>query len=233
MASTTEVQRADHKHLLCTENKPEGLLQSMETIKRGNDKIMVAYYALHNENTVLKTAIEDLTQQIMNQTVMPSPPSPTTDITTSSTMEEMTLQILDVQRDIQDMLDAVGNPTGKRKCAHSNTYTPDDEQLTSPTARRPTAQKQCDVSPVHSLMHSCHVTTAAQEVLDAFALSSSQNPPAKTLTDVTDPTRTITTEPDITIPEADTATPTSTPEWRIVMDKATRRRDKATAAGKN
>jgi hypothetical protein len=60
MASTTEAQPADHKCLLSTKSKLEGLLHSTETIKRGNDKIMTAYHALHDENTMLKTAIEDL-----------------------------------------------------------------------------------------------------------------------------------------------------------------------------
>jgi hypothetical protein len=61
MAGTTKVQRADHKRVLSAENKLEGLLQSTETIKYGNDKIMMAYYVLRDENTALKTAVMDLT----------------------------------------------------------------------------------------------------------------------------------------------------------------------------
>jgi hypothetical protein len=107
MASTTKAQHANHKRLLSTENKLEGLLQLTETIKHGNNKIIIAYNMLHDENTMLKTVVKDLTQQIMNQTLMPTPLSLTTNAMTSSTMEEISLQILDIEYDIQDMLDMV------------------------------------------------------------------------------------------------------------------------------
>jgi hypothetical protein len=139
MAGTTEAQCTNHKRLLSTENKLEGLLQSMETINHGNDKIMTAYHELRDENTALKAAVQDLTRQIMNQSAMPTPPLPTTDAITSSTMVEMSLQISDIQCNIQDVRDAVRNPAGNRKCSPSNTYTPNDAQPTSPTADRPTA----------------------------------------------------------------------------------------------
>jgi hypothetical protein len=61
MAGTTEGQCTNHKCLLSTKNKLEGLLQSMEIIKYGNNKIMIVYYVLHDKNTMLKTVVEDLT----------------------------------------------------------------------------------------------------------------------------------------------------------------------------
>jgi hypothetical protein len=35
--------------------------------------------------------------------------------TSPSAMEEMTMQLADIQHDIQDVLEAIGNPPGKRK----------------------------------------------------------------------------------------------------------------------
>jgi hypothetical protein len=166
MAGTTEAQCADHKRLRSAENKMEGLLQSTKTIKRGNDKIMMAYHMLRDENTALKTAVEDLMRQIMNQTLTPAPPSPTTDTMTSSAVKEMSLQISDIQCDIHDVLDVVRNPTGKRKRTPSNS--PDETKAKSPTTPRKTPQRRRDTSPTHALMHSRHAATAAQDALDAL-----------------------------------------------------------------
>jgi hypothetical protein len=55
---------------------------------------------------------------------------------TSSAMETTSLQLYGVQQDLQDVLDLVRNPTGKRKHAPSNNY--DDAEPTSPTTPRPT-----------------------------------------------------------------------------------------------
>jgi hypothetical protein len=146
---------------------------------------------------------------------------------TSSAMEEMSLQISDIQHDIQDVLDTVQNHAGKRKHAPSNTDTPDDVQPTSPTACQPTTGKQQYISLVHSLMHSRHATTAAQEILDVLTLSSSPRAPTQMLTDATNPTPMTTAKPDTSLPAAATAALVSTQESRIVTGKVRQRKAKA------
>jgi hypothetical protein len=143
----------------------------------------------------------------------------------------MSLQILDVQRDIQDVLDAVRNPAGKRKRASSDTLHPVDAPPTSPTTRRPTTQKPRDASPVHSLMHSRHATTAAQEVLDALALRSSPSPVTQTQTEATNPSPTTTAEPNTPPTDVSTAAPDATTEWKIVKGKRAKRKSKGTGSG--
>jgi hypothetical protein len=61
---------------------------------------------------------------------------------------------------------------------------------------------------------------AAQEVLDALALSSSPSLPTRMPTDATNPTPMTTAEPDMSPTDAATAAPESTQEWRITTGKA-------------
>jgi hypothetical protein len=77
------------------------------------------------------------------------PPSPAT-AASSTMMEEMTMQLLVIQHDIQDVLEAVRNPPGKRKWHTSN----QDAEPTMLTNWQLATNKQCDASPEHSLMHS-------------------------------------------------------------------------------
>jgi hypothetical protein len=51
----------------------------------------------------------------------------------STTIEEMTMQLSIIQHDIQDVLDAVRKPPAKRKRSSSN----QDAEPTMPTNRRP------------------------------------------------------------------------------------------------
>jgi hypothetical protein len=79
-------------------------------------------------------------------------------------------------------------------------------------------------------MHSRHVTTAAQEVLDALALGSSPGPITQIPTEATNPTPTTTTEPNMPPTNVGTAAPESTKEWRIVKGKGARRKAKGTGS---
>jgi hypothetical protein len=169
-------------------------------------------HAEHLADELIATLeVTNLMQLITGLNTIPPPPlSPTTKATTSSAMEEMSLQILDVQRDIQDMLDVLRNPTGKRKRAPSDTRNPIDALPTTPTMWRPTTRKPRDVSPVHSLMHSYHVTTAAQEVLDALMLGSSPSLIPQILSEATNPTPTTTPESNMPPTNMSTAAPEST-----------------------
>jgi hypothetical protein len=80
-------------------------------------------------------------------------------------MEEMSLQLYGVQQVIEDVLDAVHNPAGKRKRSPNSEY--DNTEPQSPTTRRQLPQKRRDALPTHGLMHSRHAAAAAQDALDA------------------------------------------------------------------
>jgi hypothetical protein len=130
----------------------------------------------------------------------------------------MSLQLFDVQRDIQDVLEAVRHSAGKRKRGPSTNY--DDAEPTSSSARRPTPRRQREASPVHSLMHSRHATTAAQEELDALANKSSPRSLTTVPTAAVQPTPKTSAEPDAPLPDAPAAAPVATEEWRIATGKA-------------
>jgi regulator of replication initiation timing len=73
-----------------------------------------AYRQSTAETAALKATVDTLTKQLDEHIVFPTLPLP--DPTASSTtMEEMTMQLSVVQNDIQDVLEAVRNPPGKRK----------------------------------------------------------------------------------------------------------------------
>jgi hypothetical protein len=96
-----------------------------------NNELIEAYHVSCEQNTHLKAVIEDLMYKITEQTATPTPPS--LDIITNnpSAIQEMSLQLFDVQCNIQNVLDMVCNPIGKTKRATSNNY--DDMELMSPT----------------------------------------------------------------------------------------------------
>jgi hypothetical protein len=135
IAGNTDTPRAPEKRLLVMESKLDDVLQQSDVTKCINNELLEAYRASRKENTLLKAAVEELLRKVMEQTSLPTPPSP--DIANNtSTGEEMSLQLFDVQRDIQDVLEAVRNPAGKRKRAPSTNY--EDAETTSSSARRPT-----------------------------------------------------------------------------------------------
>jgi hypothetical protein len=170
MAGNTDMQCIHETCLLAMGSKLDELLQQSDTTKRVNNKLLEAYRVSCEENTLLKAVIQELMTKITEQASPTTPPSP--DIANNpSSGEEMSLQLFDVQRDIRDVLEAVHNPVGKRKCTPSTNY--DDAEITSSSARQPTPRHPREASPIHSLMHSRHATTAAQEELDALANKSS------------------------------------------------------------
>jgi hypothetical protein len=84
-----------------------------------NTALREAYRASREETAALKAAVDALMKRI-NETIGTTvPPSPDT-VTSSTVMEEMTMQLSVVQHDIQDVLEAVRNPPGKRKRRTSN-----------------------------------------------------------------------------------------------------------------
>jgi hypothetical protein len=113
-------------------NMLEGALQQMDAVLTDNTVLRVAYDASRVETAVLKTAVDTLTRKLDEHTAMLAPPSPEI-MASSTTMEEMTMQLSVIQHDIPDVLEAVRNPPGKRKRRTSN----QDAEPTTPTNRRP------------------------------------------------------------------------------------------------
>jgi hypothetical protein len=100
-------------------NMLEGLLQRTDTVLNDNTELRIAYDASRAETAALKAAVDTLTKTFDEQTATPAPLLP--NLTASSTtMEEMTMQLSVIQHDIQDVLEAVRNPRGKRKRRTSN-----------------------------------------------------------------------------------------------------------------
>jgi hypothetical protein len=89
-------------------------LQQMEPVLNKNTALRAAYDASREEMAALKAAVDPLTQKLDQHIAIPAPPS--LDLTASSTtMEEMMMQLSRIQHDIQDVLDTVRNPPRKRK----------------------------------------------------------------------------------------------------------------------
>jgi hypothetical protein len=106
----------------------DSLLTKMDTVVNENTVLRAAYDASKQESAALKAAVDTLSGKIDEQITIPAPPSP--DLTASSTtMEEMTMQLSVVQHDIQDGLEAFCNPASKRKRRTSN----QDAEPTTPT----------------------------------------------------------------------------------------------------
>jgi hypothetical protein len=91
----------------------------MDAVLNDNTELRAAYDASRVETVALKAAVETLTQKFDEQTATPAPLSPNL-MASSTTMEEMTMQLSIIQHDIQDVLEAVRNPPGKRKRHTSN-----------------------------------------------------------------------------------------------------------------
>jgi hypothetical protein len=103
-----------------------------------------------------------------------------------------------------------------------------------PKNRRPATQRPRDTSPEHSLIHSCHATTATQEVLDALMI---KYPPRQIATATTSVTPTPPpdgpTTQDTPLPDAPTAALVEKAASKTVERKATQRKKKTEEAGKN
>jgi hypothetical protein len=207
-------------------NMLEGLLQRMDTVLNDNTELRAAYDASRVETAALKAAVDTLTQKFDEQTATPAPPSP--DLPASSTtMEEMTMQLSVVHHDIQDVLEAVRNPPGKRKRRTSN----QDAEPTTPTNQRPATNRRRDASPEHSVIHSKHATSAAQDALDALMI---KYPPRRLMTTsteaTTDPLPESSATPDTTLPAAPTTAPAENEGWKTVQGKTTQRKRRSEQA---
>ncbi|KAI5814588.1 hypothetical protein BZA77DRAFT_356374 [Pyronema omphalodes] len=202
-------------------------LAKLNDLHGENAKLCTAYHSTQAETAALKAAVAALTKRIdEQQQVISAPPSPHL-TASSSAMEEMTMQLSVVQHDIQDVLDAVRNPPGKRKGRGSFQNT----EPTSPTNRRPVNHKPRATSPVRSLMHSKHATTTAQDKLDALKLPSPLPLIAIMSTETTpEPHPDSSSAQDTPLPDAPSTAPAETNGWKTVEAKATQKKKKKAKA---
>jgi enamine deaminase RidA (YjgF/YER057c/UK114 family) len=110
------IEMEDHANA-CLEpfyNILEGILQRMNAMLNDNTVLRAAYDSSRAETAALKAAVDTLTWKFDEQIAIPAPPSPDL-MASSTTMEEMTMQLSIIQHDIQDVLEAVRNPPSKRK----------------------------------------------------------------------------------------------------------------------
>jgi hypothetical protein len=124
-----------HLHLKDLNSKMDSLLQKMDAAWMGNTALREAYRTSREETVALKAAVDSLTKKLDENITTTTPPSPDT-ATSSTSMEEMTMQLSLVQHDIQDVLAAVCNTTGKRKRRASG----QQNQPKMPTNRRSATQ---------------------------------------------------------------------------------------------
>jgi hypothetical protein len=97
----------------------DSLLTKMDTVVNENTVLRAAYDASKQESAALKAAVDTLPRKIDEPIATLAPLS--LDLMASSTMmEDMTMQLSVLQHDIQDVLQAVRNPPGKRKRCTSN-----------------------------------------------------------------------------------------------------------------
>jgi outer membrane protein TolC len=116
-------------------SKMDSLLQKVNAAWTKNTALREAYRTSREETAALKAAVDTLTKKLDENIATMVPPSLET-VTSSTAMEEMTMQLSNVQHDIQDVLDAIRNPPGKRKQCTSN----QDNEPIMPMNRRPATQ---------------------------------------------------------------------------------------------
>jgi Mg2+ and Co2+ transporter CorA len=111
-------------------SKMDNLLQKMDAAWTENTVLREAYHASREETAALKAAVDTLMKKLDDSITTSTPPSLGT-VTSSTVIEEMTMQLSHVQTDIQDILDTIRNPPGKRKRYTSG----QDNELTMPMNR--------------------------------------------------------------------------------------------------
>jgi uncharacterized phage infection (PIP) family protein YhgE len=136
-------------------DKLDNLTKKVDKMTLEEVALCKAYRQSTAETAALKATVDTLTKQLDAHIVVAALPLPDP-VTSPSAMEEMMMQLSQVQHDIQDVLEAVRNPPGKRKRWGSNQNTGPTMPTNQPSA---TNQKR-DASTEHSLMHSQHATSA-------------------------------------------------------------------------
>jgi regulator of replication initiation timing len=124
------LQTNQHRLFDDVNSKMDNLLQKMDAAWIENSALREAYHASREETAALKAAVVTLMKKLDENTVISTPPSLET-MASSTTIEEMMMQLSNVQHNLQDVLDTIRNPPGKRKRRASR----QDNELTMPTTR--------------------------------------------------------------------------------------------------
>jgi hypothetical protein len=97
------------------------VLDKLDNLTRKVDKIALEEVALHKaycqstaEIVALKATVDTLMKQLDEHIVFPALPL-ADPVTSPSATEEMMMQLSHIQHNIQDVLEAIHNPPGKRK----------------------------------------------------------------------------------------------------------------------
>jgi hypothetical protein len=210
------------------ENTLKTLLQQTDAYNRTNEALLEAQHASRTETTLLRAEIETLTQKLKDYTGTPPPPSPAIPTSSPSAVEEMSLQLYGVQQGIEDILDVVRNPVGKRKRSPNSEY--DNTKPQSPTTCRQLPQKRRDSSPTHAVIHSRHAATATQDALNVCTRQCTPCPTAEPLTITLSSTPTMNAEPDAPLPDETAAALEAEKAWKTATRKAMRWKTKAAEA---
>jgi regulator of replication initiation timing len=103
-------------------DKLDNLTKKVDKMALEEVALRKAYHQSTAEAAAVKATVDTLTKQLDEHIVFPTLPLPDP-MASSTTMEEMTMQLSVVQNDIQDVLEAVRNPPGKRKRRGSDQHT--------------------------------------------------------------------------------------------------------------
>jgi regulator of replication initiation timing len=95
-------------------DKLDNLTKKVDKMALEEVALRKAYRQSTAETAALKATVDTLMKQLDEHIVFPALPLPDP-ANSPSAMEEMTMQLSHVQHDIQDILEAVRNPPGKRK----------------------------------------------------------------------------------------------------------------------
>jgi hypothetical protein len=117
-----------YKNFQTINRKLNLLLEKVDTVVQENTALREAHEDSRKEKAVLQAAVDNLTCKLDEHTTISASPSPEI-MASSTTMEEMTMQLSIVQHNISDILAAVHNPPSKRKWCASN----QDAEPTMPT----------------------------------------------------------------------------------------------------
>jgi uncharacterized protein YlzI (FlbEa/FlbD family) len=114
------IRLSNNQHQLF-EDAFQTVVDKLDNLTRKVDRMALEEVALRKaygqsiaETAALKATVDTLTKQLDEHIVFPALPLPDP-MASSSTMEEMTMQLSVVQNDIQDVLEAVRNLPSKRK----------------------------------------------------------------------------------------------------------------------
>jgi hypothetical protein len=109
-----ELKNGQARTFITIYSKLDTLLKKIKTVNTKNTLLREAYSASREETAALKAAVDNLMKKLDDTIAITARPPPDT-MAPSTSMEEMTMQLSIIQNDIQDILEAVRNPPGKRK----------------------------------------------------------------------------------------------------------------------